>query len=41
VIKRNGPAVEAGCPALWAYLKEKLDEAQKDGWFGMDARGDS
>ena len=40
VIKRNGPAVEAGCPALWAYLKEKLDEAQKDGWFGMDARGD-
>jgi putative hydrolases of HD superfamily len=41
VIKRNGPPVEAGCPALWAYLKEKLDEAQKDGWFGMDARGDS
>ncbi|HTM18557.1 MAG TPA: HD domain-containing protein [Terracidiphilus sp.] len=34
VVKRNGPAVEAGCPALWAYLKEKLDEAQRDGWFG-------
>ena len=34
VIQRNGPAAEAGCPALWAYLKEKLDEAQRDGWFG-------
>jgi len=37
VIKRNGPAVEAGCPALWAYLKEKLDEAQRGGWFGIAA----
>lgn len=35
VIQRNGPAAEAGCPALWAYLKEKLDEAQRDGWFGQ------
>jgi putative hydrolases of HD superfamily len=35
VVKRNGPAVEAGCPALWAYLKEKLDEAQSSGWFGQ------
>lgn len=34
VIKRNGPAVQAGCPALWTYLKERLDEAQKTGWFG-------
>lgn len=34
VIRRNGPAVEAGCPALWVYLREKLDEAQKNGWFG-------
>ena len=34
VIQRNGPAAEAGCPALWDYLKEKLDEAQRDGWFG-------
>lgn len=34
VIKRNGPAVEAACPALWTYLKEKLEEAQRDGWFG-------
>lgn len=34
VIRRNGPAVEAGCPALWAYLQERLDEAQRNGWFG-------
>jgi putative hydrolase of HD superfamily len=35
VIKRNGPAVEAGCPALWAYLKEQLDEAKAGGWFAI------
>ena len=34
VIQRNGPAAEAGCPALWAYLKEELDKAKRDGWFG-------
>jgi len=34
VVRRNGPPVQAGCPALWAYLKEKLDEAQNNGWFG-------
>jgi putative hydrolase of HD superfamily len=33
VTQRNGPAIQAGCPALWTYLKEKLDEAQEDGWF--------
>ena len=38
VVKRNGPAVEAGCPALWSYLKDKLDEAQRDGWFGQVRR---
>ena len=36
VVTRNGPAAEAGCPALWAYLKEKLDEARRDGWFGEE-----
>jgi putative hydrolase of HD superfamily len=35
VIKRNGPAVEAGCPALWAHLQQRLDEAQANGWFGF------
>ena len=39
VIKRNGPAVEAGCPALWIYLKGKLGEAQQSGWFGTGALG--
>jgi putative hydrolase of HD superfamily len=34
VIRRNGPEVEAGCPVLWAYLKEQLERAQADGWFG-------
>ncbi len=35
VIKRNGPAVRAGCPALWAYLQRQLDVAQRNGWFGF------
>jgi putative hydrolases of HD superfamily len=35
VIKRNGPAVQAGCPALWAYLQRRLDEARTNGWFGF------
>ena len=35
VIKRNGPAVQAGCPALWSYLQQQLDEAQANGWFGF------
>jgi putative hydrolase of HD superfamily len=34
VIKRNGPAIEAGCPALWMYLKRALANAQAEGWFG-------
>jgi putative hydrolases of HD superfamily len=40
VIQRNGPAAEAGCPALWTYLKEKLDEARRGGWFGGSPIGD-
>lgn len=36
VIKRNGPAVHAGCPALWNYLKQQLDQAQEDGWFSPE-----
>jgi putative hydrolases of HD superfamily len=35
VIKRNGPAVHAGCPALWEYLQQQLDEALANGWFGF------
>ncbi len=36
VVKRNGPAVQKGCPALWDHLKQQLDEAQDKGWFGSD-----
>jgi 5'-deoxynucleotidase YfbR-like HD superfamily hydrolase len=35
VIKRNGPAVQAGCPSLWAYLQQQLEQAQSNGWFGF------
>jgi len=35
VIRRNGAAVQAGCPALWAYLQQQLDEALANGWFGF------
>jgi putative hydrolase of HD superfamily len=36
VIARNGPPIEKGCPALWAYLRQRLDEAQSAGWFGSE-----
>ena len=35
VIRRNGPAVQAGCPVLWAYLEQQLEEARACGWFGF------
>ena len=35
VIKRTGPAVQAGCPALWDYLMQKLNEAKANGWFNI------
>jgi putative hydrolase of HD superfamily len=35
VVRRVGPPVRAGCPALWAYLEERLDEVRRAGWFGM------
>jgi putative hydrolase of HD superfamily len=34
VVRRIGPPIQAGCPALWAYLDARLDEAQRQGWFG-------
>ena len=34
VVKRVGPQVEAGCPALWAYLEARLSAANQCGWFG-------
>ncbi len=29
----RGP-IEAGCPALWAYVSARLQEAAEKGWFG-------
>lgn len=34
VVQRIGPPIEAGCPALWAYLAMRLDEARALGYFG-------
>lgn len=41
VIERNGPPIDAGCPRLWVYLRQKLDEAQDAGWFGAGPNGNS
>jgi putative hydrolase of HD superfamily len=35
VISRVGPPIQKGCPALWAYLETRLEEANRDGWFGI------
>ncbi len=34
VVRRIGPPIEAGCPALWAWMRVQLDEALARGWFG-------
>jgi putative hydrolases of HD superfamily len=34
VVRRIGPPIKAGCPALWTYLEPQLEAAQKQGWFG-------
>jgi putative hydrolase of HD superfamily len=38
VIKRVGPPIQAGCPALWEYLEARLRDAQSRGWFGAATR---
>jgi len=35
VVRRIGPPIEAGCPALWAHMKARLDAENARGWFGM------
>ena len=35
VVRRIGPPIKAGCPALWDYLEARLGEVQRDGWFGI------
>ncbi|WP_394827793.1 HD family hydrolase [Pendulispora albinea] len=34
VVRRIQPPIQAGCPALWAYLEPKLEEARQKGLFG-------
>jgi putative hydrolase of HD superfamily len=34
VVRRVGPPIKAGCPALWDYLETRLNEARDTGWFG-------
>ena len=34
VVRRVGPPIKAGCPALWDYLEERLEEARRQGLFG-------
>ena len=34
VVGRVGPPIRAGCPALWAYLEQRLEEERRRGWFG-------
>jgi putative hydrolase of HD superfamily len=34
VVQRIGPPIEAGCPALWAWMRARLDEELARGWFG-------
>jgi putative hydrolase of HD superfamily len=37
VVRRVGPPISAGCPALWEYLRARLDDARERGWFGAGA----
>lgn len=39
VVRRIGPPIQAGCPALWAYLEARLDEERRKGWFGVGGMG--
>ena len=35
VLRRIGPPIQAGCPALWAHLEARLEEERQKGWFGI------
>lgn len=35
VTARIGPEIAAGCPALWKYMEARLEDARKNGWFGI------
>jgi putative hydrolases of HD superfamily len=36
VVRRIAAPIRAGCPALWAYLEARLEEARREGWFGAE-----
>ncbi len=36
VLARIAPEIQAGCPALWSYLEDRLQKARRAGWFGME-----
>ena len=37
VVRRVGPPIKAGCPALWDYLEARLEDVRRKGWFGAAA----
>jgi putative hydrolase of HD superfamily len=36
VVRRVGPPIKAGCPALWDYLEARLEDVRQRGWFGAE-----
>jgi putative hydrolase of HD superfamily len=36
VVNRIRPQIEEGCPALWNYMEERLNEAYRNGLFDWD-----
>ncbi len=36
VVRRVGPPIVAGCPALWDYLEARLEEVRQRGWFDTE-----
>jgi putative hydrolases of HD superfamily len=34
IVRRVGPPIQAGCPALWTYLEDRLEEVRLKGGFG-------
>ncbi len=35
-VRRVGPPIQAGCPALWDYLEARLEDVRRKGWFGAE-----
>jgi putative hydrolase of HD superfamily len=35
VIRRVKSQIQAGCPALWAFLEARIDAEHERGWFGI------